>query len=91
MIQMVYFWHYGESALTANNSPRKPERDIPGTVIIILTIGVTIALIALSVTSEITHEHLSVEEGTLLSTILGAAIGAIATYIGSKAPPNSPQ
>jgi hypothetical protein len=55
-------------------------------VAIILTAGVMAVLIILAI-GEVTqtgpHEHLSDTESTLLSTVLGAGVGAIATYLGT--------
>jgi hypothetical protein len=62
------------------------RRDWRPFVAIILTAGVMAVLIILAI-GEITqtgpHEHLSDTESTLLSTVLGAAVGAIATYLGT--------
>lgn len=53
-------------------------------VAIILAIGISGSLILLSV-NEFTHNgHLSEGETTTVSTVLGAGVGALATYMGVK-------
>ena len=49
---------------------------------IILALGVTATLIIIAVGSVIHTGPISTEESTLLSTALGAAVGAVATYLG---------
>lgn len=53
-------------------------------VAIILALGIATSLILLSA-NEFTHNgHISGEEATTISTVLGAGIGSIATYLGVK-------
>lgn len=53
-------------------------------VAIILAIGVSTSLILLSVV-EFSHSgHLTPDETVVISTVLGAGIGALATHIGGK-------
>lgn len=59
-------------------------RNLTAIVAIILSLGVAISIVLLSI-SELSHGtdgHISTEEATLLATVLGAGIGAIATYLG---------
>jgi hypothetical protein len=44
--------------------------------------GLSAAVVALAVGTEVTSRSLSMEEASLLSTVLGAAVGALATYLG---------
>lgn len=69
--------------------------DWHGVVALILATGIAISVVLLAV-SELDHGtagHISGEESTLLSTVLGAGIGAIATYVGLRShdgPPGPP-
>lgn len=65
-------------------------RDFAGLVAVILATGVMIAFIIIALGAVITNSPLSTEEQTLLSTIVGAALGAVATYIGIARDPGSP-
>ena len=56
--------------------------DKAGWAVLVLALGIMASIIIISVGSEITNQPLSSEEQTLLSTIIGAAIGAVATYVG---------
>lgn len=51
-------------------------------VAVILALGVSTAIIVLSINELTSAGHVSQEGATLLATVLGAAIGAIATYLG---------
>jgi hypothetical protein len=57
-------------------------------VALVLAAGVAIALVALAVAAAIAessqHKTLSEAAATLLSTSLGASIGAVATYLGTR-------
>jgi hypothetical protein len=56
-----------------------------GLVAIILAIGVSVTLVLLIVVEFFpSHGHVSDEEAAVLSTALGAAIGALATYLGTS-------
>ena len=68
---------------------------------LLLAAGVTAALVVLSIAAGIAEAHtpgrISSEVSTLLATSLGAAIGAVATYLGGQrhhgapdAPPEDP-
>lgn len=59
-------------------------RDWHSLVAIVLAIGVAASLILLSLVELRTSGHVTAEEATLLSTILGATVGAIATYLGTS-------
>jgi hypothetical protein len=58
--------------------------DKAGWAALILALGVMVSIVIISVGAEITSTPLTTEEQTLLSTIVGAAIGAVATYIGVR-------
>jgi predicted anti-sigma-YlaC factor YlaD len=62
-------------------------RDWHGLVALVLALGVTIALVAGFITAELTPGAVTTEEISLLSTIAGAAVGAVATYLGVRSPP----
>jgi hypothetical protein len=47
-------------------------------VALVLAVGVVVALVA----AAIGHPHLTTDETTLLSTAVGAIVGALATYLG---------
>jgi len=53
-------------------------------VVIILAIGAVTTLILLAVMELQRDGHVTDAEATLLATVLGAVIGAIATYLGGK-------
>jgi NO-binding membrane sensor protein with MHYT domain len=63
----------------------KLTHDPRGLAAIILAAGLSIAVVALAIGTEVTSRNLSVEEASLLSTVLGAAVGALATYMGGTA------
>lgn len=53
------------------------------TVAVLLALGVAASIILISVAVLNTPGHVTEQEATLLSTVLGAAVGAIATYLGA--------
>jgi hypothetical protein len=58
-------------------------------VALVLAVGVAFALVVLAIGAAVTEAglgtgSLSAESSTLLSTALGAAIGAVATYLGGR-------
>jgi hypothetical protein len=66
----------------------KRPTDLRGICAIILAAGVMISLVAAAVAASIRGHEFSPDETTLLSTVLGAAIGAVATYLGGgRRPP----
>lgn len=50
---------------------------------LILGGGAVVAVILLAVSEALTSGHVSADASTLFSTVLGALIGAVATYLGS--------
>lgn len=48
----------------------------------ILGAGAVVAVITLAVAEAVTDGHIGTDASTLFSTVLGAMIGAVATYIG---------
>lgn len=55
----------------------------PELVAAILAAGIALAIVAICI-GVATHEGtISAEESTLIATVLGAAVGAIATYLGT--------
>lgn len=59
--------------------------DLRGLVAIVLAAGVAICVVSLSLGIAVTTGPISQEDSALLSTVLGAAIGAVATYLGGRA------
>lgn len=55
----------------------------PAIVAVILALGLAAAIIIIAVNELTTSGHVTVEEATLLSTILGAVVGALAGYLGA--------
>ncbi len=51
---------------------------------LVLAIGVTCAVVVLAIGAAIHRGPISPDEATLLATVLGAAIGALATLLGSR-------
>lgn len=65
--------------------------DLRGLVAVVLAAGVAICVVSLSLGIAVTTGPISQEDSALLSTVLGAAIGAVATYLGGRAlPPRNP-
>jgi hypothetical protein len=68
------------------------NRDFAGLAAVVLALGVVLAVVIATAGAAISHREFSPDETTLLSTVLGAAIGAVATYLGThgrhpEAPP----
>lgn len=59
--------------------------DLRGLVAVVLAAGVAICVVSLSLGIAVTTGPISQEDSALLSTVLGAAIGAVATYLGGRA------
>lgn len=62
-------------------------------VALVLAGGAGVAVIVLSVGAVVSGRTLSVEEASVLSAVLGAAVGAVATYLGlsrDEGPPTPP-
>lgn len=58
-------------------------KDWRGLTAFVLAVGVSIALVAGMLAAELTNGPLTTEEVGLLSTLSGAVIGAVATYLGT--------
>ena len=65
-------------------------RNWPGLAALVLAMGVAICVIALAVGTATQSGPISQEDATLLSTVLGAAVGAVATYLGTHAHDGEP-
>jgi hypothetical protein len=59
------------------------NRDFAGLAAVVLALGVVTAVVVATAGAAISHREFSPDETTLLSTVLGAAIGAVATYLGT--------
>jgi hypothetical protein len=59
------------------------NRDFAGLAAVVLATGVVLAVVIATAGAAISHREFSPDETTLLSTVLGAAIGAVATYLGT--------
>lgn len=58
--------------------------DWPGLVVFVLAAGIAASLVIAMLAIALSASHdVSAQQATLLSTIFGAAIGAVATYIGT--------
>ena len=60
------------------------QLDYHAIVAVVLALGATATLILLAVMELTRDGHVTPEEATLLSTVLGAVIGAVATYLGGR-------
>jgi hypothetical protein len=60
-------------------------------VALILATGAALAVVTLAVGSVALNGPVSTEEATLLSTALGAIVGAVATYLGTRGGPAPPE
>jgi hypothetical protein len=65
--------------------PPPPPQHIRDVVALVLAGGAVLALIVTAVGASIHRGPISAEESSLLSTALGAAVGAVATYLGQGA------
>jgi len=59
-------------------------RDWRGPIAFVLALGVAITLVAGDITAEITPGKVTTEEVSFLSTLAGAIVGAVATYLGVR-------
>lgn len=55
-------------------------------VAVVLSAGLAIAICTLAVGAVVHAGPISQEESNLLSTVLGAIVGAVATYLGTRRP-----
>lgn len=60
----------------------KPARDWGGLAALVLATGVAVSLVISAVAGSIRGHQLTPDEITLLSTVTGTSIGAVATYLG---------
>ena len=58
--------------------------DPRGVAALVLAAGVAIAIIAIAVGAAVHSGPISAEESTLIATVLGAAVGALATFLGVR-------
>lgn len=65
-------------------------KDWRAVVAIILAVGVSGALIGLTVMEILRDGSVTEAEATVFSTALGAAVGAVATYLGGSGHPKRP-
>ena len=74
--------------------PYLPNQDPRGLTALVLAAGIAIAIIAVAVGAAVHEGSVSAEESTLIATVLGAAVGALATYLGTRdrdeEPPRDP-
>lgn len=61
----------------------RPTFSWSGLVAVVLALGVVAGIVILALSEYFSPEHVTGEEATLLSTVLGAAIGAVAAYLGA--------
>ena len=62
--------------------------------VVVLAGGVALAMVALAIGAVVHSRAISISEATLLGTVLGASIGALATYVGVRSrdwPPPPPR
>lgn len=55
-----------------------------GRVALVLCAGVTLTMIALAVPAFIPHDSVSSDEAATLATVLGAAIGGLGVFLGTR-------
>jgi len=58
--------------------------DPRGIAALVLALGVAIAIVAIAVGAAVHSGPISAEESTLIATVLGAAVGALATFLGLR-------
>lgn len=56
--------------------------DVRGLAVLILAFGTSLAIVVTAVGAAVHRGPISTEESTLLATVLGAAVGALATFLG---------
>lgn len=61
---------------------RRLTTDPRGLAALVLAVGSALALIAIAVGASVHRGPISSEESSLISTVLGASVGALATYLG---------
>jgi len=61
-----------------------------GLAVLILTVGLAATLVLLAIETILHSGTISTQEASLLSTTLGAVIGALAVYLGGHAGPPEP-
>jgi len=59
-----------------------------GAVALVLAVGVSVAIVATLVGAVLSSHQLSAEETSLISGVVGAAVGAVATYLGGWSRPD---
>lgn len=69
----------------------RPALDLRGLAAVVLAVGVVGAIVLGEVFAYLNKaKDVTVEEVATISTVLGAAVGAIATYLGTRRPPGPP-
>jgi hypothetical protein len=58
--------------------------DARGMTALVLAVGIALAICAVAVGAAVHEGTVSAEESTLISTVLGAAVGALATFLGTR-------
>lgn len=61
-----------------------------GLTAVILAGGLAVSVIALAIGAELANKTLSEQEASVLSTVLGAVVGALATYLGARSQKSGP-
>lgn len=59
-------------------------KDWRGPVALVLSVGISVALVAGVLTAELTPTKVTSEEIAFLSTLGGASVGAVAAYLGIR-------
>ena len=75
-----------------DGSGKVDTRNYRGAAALVLAASTAVCVIVLSIGAAVQAGPISQEDATLLSTVLGAAVGAVATYLGGRGPnpPSSP-